>query len=451
MPKETRSTPPALPEMTELEVVRHFTRLSHQNFSVDEGFYPLGSCTMKYNPKVNFAIAQHPHLLAAHPLQAAELSQGILGVLWKLEEYLKEIFGVDAVCLLPAAGAQGELTGMLIIRKYYEKIEEKQRNLVLIPDSAHGTNPASAAMAGYTVKQIPSSEKGLVHLQALREACDTRVAALMLTNPNTLGLFEEDICEIAEICHQKGVQLYYDGANANAILGISRPGDMGFDVVHINIHKTFSTPHGGGGPGAGPVGVKKHLEPFLPIPRVIQGKNGFQLSEDFPDSVGRIRFFNGNIGVLVQGFAYISEMGAEGLKQVAQLACLNANYLLARLKPYYSVPFPQICKHEFVLSGENLREKSGVRAVDVAKRLMDFGFHPPTIYFPLIVKEALMIEPTETESKETLDAFVEAMIQIAREAEEHPTILFSAPHIKAVTRPNETLAARKPDLANLPD
>ncbi|MHA2610725.1 MAG: aminomethyl-transferring glycine dehydrogenase subunit GcvPB [bacterium JZ-2024 1] len=451
-PKFIRKHPLSLPQVSEPEVVRHFVRLSHKNASIEEKFYPLGSCTMKYNPRLNISLAQHPYVLSSHPLQPDSLSQGILKLWWAMEEFLKEIFGVEAVSLLPAAGAHGELTGLWIIRKYFEEKGESGRRIVLVPDSAHGTNPASAAMAGFSVQHIPSNARGQVDIESLQKACTQKVAALMLTNPNTLGLFESEILKIAQICHDAGVQLYYDGANANAILGISRPGDMGFDVVHINIHKTFATPHGGGGPGAGPVGVKKHLEPYLPIPRLIQtGPDAFALSEDYPLSIGRLRFFHGNVGVWLQGLAYISLLGAEGLKRVAYLSCLNANYLLARLKSAYSVPYPYVCKHEFVLSAENLRQATGIRALDVAKRLMDFGFHPPTIYFPLIVKEALMIEPTETESKETLDAFAEAMLQIAREAKENPSLLTSAPHYQPIGRPDEARAARKPDVASLSD
>ncbi len=448
IPSESlRTTPPFLPEVNEQDVIRHFVHLSQMNFAVDTGFYPLGSCTMKYNPKLNEIIANLPGIRNLHPLQPVETVQGILQIYSELEKMLCEIFGMDAFTLQPAAGAQGEFTAMLLIRAYFQKKGMKQKNQVIIPDSAHGTNPASARMAGFEVHQIPSDARGLVSLHTLQKAVTERTAAFMLTNPNTLGLFEQDILKIAEILHNVGAQLFYDGANANAILGISRPGDMGFDVIHTNLHKTFSTPHGGGGPGAGPVGVKSHLIPFLPVPRILHDDNGYHLSEDFPDSIGRMKSFFGNTGVLVRAYVYIRELGAEGLKAASQAAVLNANYLLHRLKEAYQVPYPGFCKHEFVLSAEKQKRESGVRGLDIAKRLMDFGFHPPTVYFPLIVKEALMIEPPETESLEQVKKFADALLQIAVEAKETPDVVKNAPHTTEIQRPDEALAARKPDLA----
>lgn len=443
-PHLLRRTPAELPEVSELDLIRHYTELSRRNHGIDIGFYPLGSCTMKYNPKVNEDVARLPGFTEVHPLQPEETVQGALALMWHLQEYLAEITGMDAVTLQPAAGAHGEWTGLMMIRAYYEARGEK-RTKVLVPDSAHGTNPASATVAGLETVTVPSNERGLVDLEALKRLADENTAALMLTNPNTLGLFEEQIVEIAKIVHDVGSLLYYDGANANAIMGIARPGDMGFDVVHLNLHKTFTTPHGGGGPGAGPVGVKKALIPFLPVPVVVKEGDRYRLDYDRPQSIGRVKGFYGNFGMLVRAYAYIRTMGPDGLRQVAENAVLNANYLMRRLAPYFDLPYDRHCKHEFVLSGRR-QKKLGVRTLDMAKRLLDFGFHPPTIYFPLIVDECLMIEPTETESKETLDAFADAMIQIAKEAEENPDIVLSAPHTTVVKRLDEVRAARKPIL-----
>ncbi|WP_028775596.1 aminomethyl-transferring glycine dehydrogenase subunit GcvPB [Shimazuella kribbensis] len=447
LPKEYMRVEAAeLPEVSELDLMRHYTELSRRNHGVDNGFYPLGSCTMKYNPKVHEDVARLSGFAKIHPYQSVETVQGALQLLYELQNDLAEITGMDGVTLQSAAGAQGEWTGLMMIKAYHQSQGEGQRNKVIVPDSAHGTNPASATVAGFETITIPSNDKGLVDVAALKEVLGEDTAALMLTNPNTLGLFEEEIVEIANLVHQAGGLLYYDGANANAILGIARPGDMGFDVVHLNLHKTFTTPHGGGGPGAGPVGVKKELVPFLPKPLAAKREDGtYYLESDLPNSIGRVKGFYGNFGILVRAFAYIRTMGAEGLRQVSENAVLNANYMKARLKDYYELPFDQACKHEFVLSG-NRQKKSGVRTLDIAKRLLDFGVHPPTIYFPLIVEECLMIEPTETESKETLDHFIDTMIQIAKEAEETPEVVQEAPHHTLVKRLDEVLAARKPKL-----
>nr|WP_279538042.1 aminomethyl-transferring glycine dehydrogenase subunit GcvPB [Paenibacillus turpanensis] len=444
-PRFLRSSPAELPEVYEVDVIRHYTALSRRNFGVDNGFYPLGSCTMKYNPKINEDIARMPGFAKIHPYQPESSVQGALELLYHLQQDLAEITGMDRVTLQPAAGAHGEWTGLMMIKAYHESRGEA-RTKVIVPDTAHGTNPASATVAGFETVTIPSDASGLVDLAALRAAVGPDTAALMLTNPSTLGLFETDIAEIASIVHEAGGLLYYDGANANAILGISRPGDMGFDVVHLNLHKTFSTPHGGGGPGAGPVGVKEILAPFLPAPVVAKGADGaFRLEGDIPQSIGRVKAFYGNFGILVRAYAYIRTLGPDGLRAVSENAVLNANYMLRRLAPYYDVPFDRVCKHEFVLSGKR-QKKHGVRTLDMAKRLLDFGYHPPTVYFPLIVEECMMIEPTETESKETLDAFIEAMIQIAREAEETPELVQNAPYTTIVKRLDEAQAARKPVL-----
>lgn len=440
-----REEPAELPEVAELDLMRHYTELSRRNHGVDNGFYPLGSCTMKYNPKINEDVARYAGFAKIHPYQAEETVQGALQLLFELQEDLAEITGMDAVTLQSAAGAHGEWTGLMMIRKYHETRGDIQRNKVIVPDSAHGTNPASATVAGFETITIPSNEKGLVDVEALKQVLGEDTAALMLTNPNTLGLFEEEIHVIADLVHEAGGLLYYDGANANAILGIARPGDMGFDVVHLNLHKTFTTPHGGGGPGAGPVGVKKELIPYLPRPMVVQTEEGYALDYDRPESIGRIKGYYGNFGILVRAYTYIRTMGPDGLRQVSENAVLNANYMMRRLEPYFDLPFKQACKHEFVLSGKR-QKKQGVRTLDMAKRLLDFGYHPPTIYFPLIVEECLMIEPTETESKETLDAFVDTMIQIAKEAEENPEIVQEAPHSTVVKRLDEVTAARKPIL-----
>ncbi|WP_088830004.1 aminomethyl-transferring glycine dehydrogenase subunit GcvPB [Paenibacillus tyrfis] len=440
-----RSEPAALPEVYEVDVIRHYTELSRLNFGVDNGFYPLGSCTMKYNPKINEDTARFSGFAGIHPYQPESSVQGALELLYTLQNDLAALTGMDQVTLQPAAGAHGEWTGLMMIRAYHESRGET-RTKVIVPDSSHGTNPASATTAGFETLTIKSNEQGLVDLDALREAVGPDTAALMLTNPSTLGLFEEHIVEIAEIVHAAGGLLYYDGANSNAIMGITRPGDMGFDVVHLNLHKTMSTPHGGGGPGAGPVGVKSKLIPFLPKPIVARREDGsFYLDSDRPDSIGRVKAYNGNFGILVRAYTYIRTYGPEGLREVSECAVLNANYMMHRLAPYYEMPYPGVCKHEFVMSGRSLK-KYGVRTLDVAKRLLDFGYHPPTIYFPLNVEECIMIEPTETESKETLDAFIDTMIRIAKEAEEQPDLLLNAPYTTVVRRLDETLAARKPVL-----
>jgi glycine dehydrogenase subunit 2 len=425
--------------------MRHYTALSKRNHGVDSGFYPLGSCTMKYNPKINEDVARLEGFRHIHPLQDEETVQGSLELMYDLQEHLKEITGMDEVTLQPAAGAHGEWTGLMMIRAYHEAQGDDKRTKVIIPDSAHGTNPASATIAGFDTITVKSNEQGLVDLEDLRRVAGEDTAALMLTNPNTLGLFEENILEIAEIIHQVGGKLYYDGANLNAVLSKARPGDMGFDVVHLNLHKTFTGPHGGGGPGSGPVGVKKELIPYLPKP-VLTKKDGiFVWDEDRPYSIGRVKPYYGNFGILVRAYTYIRSMGPDGLKAVSENAVINANYMMRKLAPYYELPYDRHCKHEFVLSGKR-QKKLGVRTLDIAKRLLDFGFHPPTIYFPLNVEECLMIEPTETESKETLDSFIEAMIQIAKEAEEQPEIVQEAPHTTVIRRLDETVAARKPIL-----
>jgi glycine dehydrogenase subunit 2 len=440
-----RTQPAELPEVYEVDVIRHYTALSRRNFGIDNGFYPLGSCTMKYNPKINEDVARFTGFAKIHPYQPVSSIQGALELLYTLQNDLAAITGMDQVTLQPAAGAHGEWTGLMMIRAYHESRGD-HRTKVIVPDSSHGTNPASATVAGLETITIPSNAMGLVDLDALRQAVGPDTAALMLTNPNTLGLFEEQIVEIAAIVHEAGGLLYYDGANSNAIMGITRPGDMGFDVVHLNLHKTMSTPHGGGGPGAGPVGVKQRLVPFLPKPTVANAEDGsYYFDYDKPESIGRVKAFYGNFGILVRAYTYIRTYGPEGLRRVSECAVLNANYMLRRLAPYYEAPFDRVCKHEFVLSGKGLK-KFNVRTLDVAKRLLDFGYHPPTIYFPLNVEECIMIEPTETESKETLDAFIDTMIRIAKEAEETPELLRNAPYTTAVRRLDETLAARKPVL-----
>ncbi|KKM08911.1 glycine dehydrogenase [Clostridiales bacterium PH28_bin88] len=442
-----REKEPELPEVSEVDVARHFTHLSSMNYGVDTGFYPLGSCTMKYNPKVNEDAARLPGFARLHPYQPEELSQGALRLMYELEQALCEIAGMDRFSLQPAAGAHGELTGLMIIRAYHDHRNDTRRRKVIVPDSAHGTNPATASLVGMQVVQVKSDARGGVDLEALREAVDEETAALMLTNPNTLGLFDENIREIADMVHEAGGLVYYDGANMNAIMGITRPGDMGFDVVHLNLHKTFATPHGGGGPGSGPVGVKASLAAFLPKPTTeydaAAGK--YRLDYDRPLSIGRVKAFYGNFGVAVKAYTYIRALGGTGLRQASENAVLNANYLLAKLKEHYHLPYDRHCKHEFVVSPKGLKEY-GVHTLDIAKRLLDYGYHPPTIYFPLIVEEALMIEPTETESRETLDRFAETMITIAREGKENPDVVKSAPHHTVVTRLDEVNAARKPVL-----
>ncbi len=439
-----RAAPPELPEVSELDVVRHYTRLSRMNCGVDTHFYPLGSCTMKYNPKVHEDLARLPGFARLHPLAPEALSQGALRLMHELAGMLAEIAGMDAVSLQPAAGAQGELAGVLMIRAYHESRGER-RTKVLIPDSAHGTNPASTALAGYEVVEVKSDPHGEVDLADLERHLGPDVAAFMITVPNTLGNFEPRIVEITELCHAHGAQVYMDGANLNAILGLTRPGDLGFDVCHFNLHKTFTTPHGGGGPGAGPVGVKAHLEPFLPAPVVVRRGDRYALDWKRPRSIGKLQAFWGNFGMLVRAYAYIRTMGAEGLRRVSEHAVLNANYVMKRLEAHYDPAAPGPCMHECVLSARR-QKKRGVSAMDVAKRLLDLGFYAPSTYFPLIVEEALMIEPTETESRETLDAFCEAMIRIAREAETDPAAIHAAPVTTPVRRLDQARAAREPDL-----
>ncbi|MDD4568707.1 MAG: aminomethyl-transferring glycine dehydrogenase subunit GcvPB [Tepidanaerobacteraceae bacterium] len=431
-----------LPEVSELDVIRHYTELSRMNFGVDNGFYPLGSCTMKYNPKINEEVAAMPGFTELHPYAPEEISQGTLEVMYDTQNLLAEITGMDNFTLQPAAGAHGELTGILIIKKYLEHKGEK-RTKIIVPDSAHGTNPASASHGGFDIIKVKSDSEGLVDIEALKELVNEDVAALMLTNPNTLGLFEKNIFEISKILHEKGALLYYDGANLNAVMGIVRPGDMGFDVVHLNLHKTFSTPHGGGGPGSGAVGVKAFLRDFLPKPLAAQKGQMYYLDYDIPHSIGKIHGFYGNLGVVLKAYAYIKSLGAKGLKEASEIATLNASYLLKKIEDMFEVPEDILFKHEFVVSCNNWKEKFGVRALDVAKRLLDYGFHPPTIYFPLIVDEALMVEPTETESKDTLDAFADALRKIYQEAKEGPDFLKSAPHDTPVRRVDEVKAARE--------
>ena len=444
-PSYMRGRPAELPELSEPDVVRHFTHLSQLNYSIDSGFYPLGSCTMKYNPKINEVTVNQPGWRDIHPYQPEATVQGALRLMDELQGLLCAITGMDAFTLQPAAGAHGELTGLLMIQAYQRSIGENGRNEVIAPNSAHGTNPATAATLGYKLITVHSDERGRVDLDELRTLVGERTAALMLTNPSTLGLFEEQVDEMSRMVHEAGGMMYYDGANLNAVMGVVRPGDMGFDVVHLNLHKTFTTPHGGGGPGAGPVGVKETLRPFLPVPVVAERKGQFVLDYDRPQSIGKVRSFYGNFGMLVRAFTYIRRMGQDGLAQVSRDAVLSANYLRARLRDTYPEAYPGPNMHEVVLSGKPLR-RFGVRAMDVAKRLMDYGFHPPTVYFPLIVDEALMIEPTETENKTTLDAFVNAMQRIAAEAEENPDMLKTAPHTTAIGRLDEARATRHPDL-----
>jgi glycine dehydrogenase subunit 2 len=436
-----------LPEVSEVDVVRHYTNISEKNYGVDTGFYPLGSCTMKYNPKINEEIASLPGFTEIHPLQSEETVQGALELMYNLSKALCEITGMDDMTLQPAAGAHGELTGMMIIKAYHQKRGDTKRKNIIVPDSAHGTNPASAATVGFNVVEVKSNKNGLVDIDALKEVLNDEVAGLMLTNPNTLGLFESEIEVIADLVHEAGGLLYYDGANANAIMGISRPGDMGFDIVHLNLHKTFSTPHGGGGPGSGAVGVKSSLAEFLPIPTIENKDDNFVFNYDKPNSVGKIKNFFGNFNVMVKAYSYILTMGADGLKKASEMAVLNANYIKEKLKKYYYLPVDNVCKHEFVLSslidGEAINE---VSTLDIAKRLIDYGYHPPTTYFPLIVDEALMIEPTETESIETLDGFIDAMIKILEEAKKNPEVLKDAPHDTPVRRIDEVKAALKPVL-----
>jgi glycine dehydrogenase subunit 2 len=441
-PEHRRGTPPVLPEVSELDLVRHYTRLSQRNWAIDVGAYPLGSCTMKYNPKVAEDAAAIPSFGTLHPLADDDLAQGALEVLGTLERALCAATGMARLTFQPAAGAQGELTGLLIMRKWHQSNGDA-RQRVIIPDSAHGTNPASVTLAGYKAHEVPSDDRGLVDIEALEAALDDDVAGLMLTNPNTLGLFERDIQRIAAAIHKVGGLLYYDGANFNSIVGVVRPGDMGFDIVHLNLHKTFATPHGGGGPGSGPLAVSERLEKFLPTP-VLQWDEGaekWRWDHDRPDSIGRIHSFHGNFGINLRAYAYLRSLGPDGLRRVAERAVLNANYLRVLIQDRYPTAFSGTCMHEFVSTAKPLR-KHGVRATDVAKRLIDLGYHPPTVYFPLIVEEALMVEPTETESKETLDGLAAALNQIADEAATNPDLLKSAPLTTPVRRPDEARAAR---------
>jgi glycine dehydrogenase subunit 2 len=437
-----REEPPRLPEVPEFELLRHFTELSTRTFGVDTGFYPLGSCTMKHNPRINERLVRLPGFASLHPLQEEDASQGALELMWRLQEILAEVTGLHAVSLQPAAGSQGELTGLLLVRAYFaDRGELGDRRKVVIPDTAHGTNPASVTMAGFELTHVQTDARGNIDVDDLRTKVDGGTAALMLTNPSTLGLFDE---RIEEIFHGAGALMYYDGANLNAVCGISRPGDMGFDIVHINLHKTFSQPHGGGGPGGGPIAVRDVLEPYLPVPAVVRRDDeSFGLDYERPKTIGKVRGYTGPFGVFVRSYAFIRTYGPR-LREMSEAAVLNANYVLARLKDVYELPFDRLCMHEFVLSARGLKRDYGVTALDVAKRLMDYGFHPPTIYFPLIVPEALMIEPTETETKETLDAFCDAMLAIVREAAESPELLKEAPHTRPVKRLDEVRAAKDP-------
>ena len=433
-----------LPDVNEVEAVRHYTALSKRAYGVDDGFYPLGSCTMKYNPKIDEWTARLPGLAGLHPYQPVETVQGALQIMHETGQWLCEITGMDEFTLQPAAGAHGEMTGVMMIKTYHRKRGDEGRNTMLVPDSAHGTNPATANVVGYKVVEVKSDERGLVDLEDLKSKLGPHVAGLMLTNPNTLGLFEENILEISRLVHESGGLLYYDGANLNAIMGIARPGDMGFDVVHVNLHKTFGTPHGGGGPGSGPVGVKKHLAEFLPVPRVVQRGEQYLLDYDYPDSIGKVKEFYGNFGVIVKAYTYMRALGGEGLKEASRHAVLNANYVKHHLRDEYHIPFDRLCKHEFVATARHQMDASKVSALDVAKSLLDYGYHPPTIYFPLIVREALMIEPPETESRERLDDFIAVMKEIARAARENPEQVKSAPHHTVVRRLDEVKAARTP-------
>jgi glycine dehydrogenase subunit 2 len=432
------------PEMGELEVLRHFTRLSQLNFSIESQFYPLGSCTMKYNPKVNEVVARLPGFSLLHPLAPPELIQGALELLVHLERILAEISGMDDVTLQPAAGAQGELTGLMVIRACLAERGNPRRKII-VPDTAHGTNPASSTLCGYEVVQVSSNKQGIIEPETVEQVMDESVAALMITNPNTLGVFEKNIQAIADVVHKRGGLVYLDGANLNALMGIAKPGDMGVDVLHINLHKTFSTPHGGGGPGAGPVCVKAFLRDYLPIPRIQKKEGAYELRTDFPKSVGRVRSFFGNFGILVRAYTYIISLGSDGLEEASRMALLNANYVKKKLESTFHLASTEPCMHECVFT-DRVQQKQGVSTLDIAKRLLDYGFHPPTIYFPLVVSGALMIEPTETETRETLDSFADAMLAIAREAKEEPALVKSAPHSTPVGRLDEARAARKPVL-----
>lgn len=441
-----RNEPAGLPEVSELDGVRHYTRLSTRNFSIDNTFYPLGSCTMKYNPRLNEVAASHAGLLNAHPLTPATEVQGTLEAFYLLTAFLAEVSGLPHVSLQPAAGAHGELTALMLMKAYFNERGDDERSTVLIPDSAHGTNPSSCTLSGFKTREVKSGDDGTVSMDDLREKLRPDVAAMMITNPNTLGIFEHNIGEISNLLHKSGALLYMDGANMNAILGVTRPGDFGVDVMHFNLHKTFSTPHGGGGPGAGPIAVNDALAPYLPVPRVVKRSDGrFELDEDAPKSIGKVRSFFGNSGILLRALAYAMAHGPEDLRRISECAVLNANYLLTRLRGLYHLPYPGRCMHEVVFTAKN-QKRNGVRALDIAKRLIDLGFHPPTIYFPLVVSEALMIEPTETETKATLASFATAMESIAREAEEDPEVLHSAPLTQPVKRLDEVNAVKHPIL-----
>ena len=441
-----REQEPQLPQVCELDVVRHYTNLSQMNFGVDSGFYPLGSCTMKYNPKINEEIASMPAFAGVHPLQPSYTVQGVLRIYKELANALSAITGMAEFTLNPFAGAHGELTGLMIIRQYHMSRGDLKRTRIIVPDSAHGTNPASAAVCGLEIVQVKSKANGLVDVEDLKPLLDDTIAGIMMTNPNTLGLFEKDIKEIAALVHECGGLLYYDGANMNPLMGVVRPGDMGFDVLHLNLHKTFSTPHGGGGPGAGPVGVAEHLVPFLPVPRVVEDEEGtLYVEEDGEQACGRISGFMGNFGVLLRAYTYILMLGKQNVRMVGPLAVLGANYIKESLRDCYNLPIDSVCKHEFVFDGL-LDQSTGVTTLDIAKRLLDYGFHAPTIYFPLLFHQSIMIEPTETESKETLDGFIEIMRHIASEAASDPESLKTAPHTTPVRRLDETTAARQPVL-----
>ena len=441
-------TPPPLPEVAESDLIRHFTNLSQRNFSIDTNFYPLGSCTMKYNPKRHERVAAHPAFAGLHPLQDEESTQGMLEVLWEMQNFLSEISGLPVVSLQPAAGAQGELTALYVAAAYFRDIGQTHRKKVLVPDSAHGTNPASAALAGFQAVTVKSNARGLVDLEDLKAKLGDDTAVFMITNPNTLGLFERQIRQITDLVHAAGGLVYLDGANMNAILGVTRPGDFGADMQHYNVHKTFTGPHGAGGPGSGPIAVTDTLAPYLPAPLVQKRGDKFVLDYDRPKSIGRVRTFFGNVGILFRGWAYIRTLGPDGLKRVSEHAVLNANYLLSRIKHAYEVPHGDRCMHEFVASAKTLRREKRISAMDVGKRLLDFGFHAPTVYFPLVVPEALMMEPTETESKETLDAFADALLRIK---DEDPEFLHQAPHTLGLSRPDEVRAARQPVLRWKPE
>jgi glycine cleavage system P protein (glycine dehydrogenase) subunit 2 len=443
-PELRRDDIPGFPELGELEVLRHFTVLSQRNFAIESQFYPLGSCTMKYNPKINEWVARLPGFAQIHPLASAELLQGALALLYHLEEMLVEISGMKYVSLQPSAGAQGELTGLMLIRAYLSE-QGAPRKKIIVPDTAHGTNPASSTLCGYDVIQITSSARGVIDASAIEKVMDEDVAAVMITNPNTLGLFETEIEAIAKVVHGKGGLVYLDGANLNALMGIAKPGDMGVDVLHMNLHKTFSTPHGGGGPGAGPVAVQALLRDYLPAPRIVKSGDKFQLQDDCPKSIGRVRSFFGNFGILVRAYTYILSLGGVGLEEASRMALLNANYIRKKLEKSYQIAYDEPCMHECIFT-DRVQHRNGVTTLDIAKRLLDYGYHPPTIYFPLVIVGALMIEPTETETPETLDGFIDAMLEIAREAKEDPELVKNAPYSTPVRRLDEARAARKPVL-----